>query len=61
MEDEELGKVKHPESSLVMCDYDTCPEYGEYMKCYFDIYKRCNTYYKYMEKLVHGELEDDAH
>lgn len=56
MTEREFNKVEHPESSLVMCDYDTCPDFGEYMQCYFDIYKRCKQYQEYMKK-----LEDDVH
>ena len=61
MEDDILmeGKIHKPEAELVWCDYDECPEHGEYIRCYFDTSKRCQRYIDYIERLVHGELDDE--
>ena len=46
MEDEESleDKVKQPNRELVFCDFKDCPQFGEYIRCYFDLYKNCPKY-----------------
>ncbi len=37
-------KITHKEETLVFCDKKDCPDRGEYMKCYFDLYRNCRLY-----------------
>ena len=48
--DDEI-KVTHADAELVMCDYTECSDFGEYGRCYFDIFKNCKRYNEYMEML----------
>ena len=59
-DNDKFDRVNQPDTSLVMCDYDTCSDFGEYIQCYFDTHKDCTKYVAYITKLVRGELENDT-
>lgn len=40
------NKVPVPEEDLVFCDFKECNERGQYIRCYFDLYKNCDIYKK---------------
>lgn len=58
--DEGERHVIKKNDSLVMCDYGDCNEHGEFTRCYFDLYKGCDSYKAYMVRLVHGDLGDGS-
>ena len=40
------GKIPKPEEDLIFCDFKECIERGQYIRCYFDLYKNCDIYKK---------------
>jgi len=54
---EELGvkmgieKVVNKKEEWVFCDYKECPDRGDYVRCYFDIYKLCPSYIRHKRHL----------
>jgi len=42
--EKKIPKQKNNVEQLIFCDYKNCNERGEYIRCYFDIYKNCPYY-----------------
>ena len=51
LEDNLSNKVKEPNPDLVFCDWKDCPEIGQYVRCYFDLYKNCPKYITHQRHL----------
>lgn len=48
---------KANDDELVFCDWKECPQRGDYIKCYFDLYKDCPIYKKRKSYKRENELE----
>ena len=45
------NKVEKSEPCLVFCDWKECPELGQYIRCYFDLYQNCPKYINHQKHL----------
>lgn len=39
--DDLYNKVKNAEPDIAFCDWKECKDRGQYMRCYFDLFKLC--------------------
>ena len=44
MSEDLYNKVEEAEPNLVFCTWEECKNRGEYIRCYFDLYKMCPKY-----------------
>lgn len=50
-----FNRVEKKEDDLVICDFKNCKEYGEYIRCYFDIFQNCPIYIKHKQYIKEVE------
>ena len=55
------NKVEKSEPCLVFCDWKECPELGQYIRCYFDLYQNCPKYINHQIhlKYVRGPIKKE--
>ena len=42
-------KVNEPEPELIFCNWKECSTRGDYIYCYFDIFKNCDVYKEHIK------------
>jgi len=49
-------KVTESDFDIVACIYEECKCYGQYIRCYFDLFRDCEEFMNFMESLSPEEM-----